>query len=316
MKELILITSYTPDNTREDLLRNLVKSVKNDEYEIMVISHTPIPNDIIRDIDYFIFDKKNPLLFDIKDKPSSFFEHPNFIIQSTEIKKYNHSLAFIRLLKLGLTTAKNLKYEKVHFFEYDSLINSFLEIQENSNLLDSTGVVCYKPEHFNWPNSPISFNVEKLSELWFDLSDSRFLEFISDKHSKLSEEYQMFLIKDGGDFIMKDVSTLESKNIKIGLYGDSDKFPWFVVICDILKNELYFFGWNQNEKDCYVKIIVNNNSVINKEIASKCWHLNVIGNFDDVNNIMIIVNGEVKNILDFNSIDKNFFKSKNHIKNI
>lgn len=313
MKELILITSHTPDNIREDLLRNLVKSIKNDKYDIMVVSHTPIPNDIINNVDYFIFDKKNSLLTEIKDKSTIFFSNSDFTVQTTETKKYYHGLAFIRLLKLGLTTAKNLKYEKVHFFEYDSVISSFIEIQENSNLLDSTGAVCYKPVNLDWPNSPISFNVEKLSELWFDLSDDNFLEFMSDKFSKLSEEYQMFLINDGGDFIMKDVLTLQGKNIKTGLYNDFDKFPWFVVICDISKNELVFFGWNQNDINCDIKIIVNDNSVINQQIMSKCWNMAIIGDFSNINHIMIIVNNEIKNILDFNLIDKNIFKSKNYI---
>jgi hypothetical protein len=313
MKELILITSHTPDNVREDLLRNLVKSAKNDKYDIMVVSHTPIPNDIINNVDYFIFDKKNSLITEIKDKSTIFFSNSNFIIQTTETKKYYHGLAFIRLLKLGLTTAKNLEYEKIHFFEYDSVINSFIELQENSKLLDSVGTVCYKPLTLEWPNSPISFNVDKLSKLWFELSDDKFLDFISDKFSKISEEYQMFLIEDGGDYIMKDFSVLENKNIKVALFGDSDKFPWFVVVYDNSKNELFFFGWNQNNNDCDVKIIINNNSVIHKQITPGCWNLNEIGNFDNINNIMIIVNNEIKNNLDFNLIDKNIFKSKNYI---
>ena len=58
MKELILITSHTPDNNREHLLRNLVKCVKNTEYDIMVVSHTPIPKDIMEDVDYFFFENQ------------------------------------------------------------------------------------------------------------------------------------------------------------------------------------------------------------------------------------------------------------------
>ena len=120
MKELILITSHTPDNNREHLLRNLVKCVKNTEYDIMVVSHTPIPKDIMEDVDYFFFEKKNSLLYNIKDKAMLVFENESFIVRTSETKKYNHGLAFLRLLKAGLVNAKNLKYKKVHFFEYDS----------------------------------------------------------------------------------------------------------------------------------------------------------------------------------------------------
>ena len=97
MKELILITSYTPDNKREGLLRDLIKNIKGSEYNIMVVSHTPIPKDIMDEVDYFIFDKNNLLLCEVDDKVMMQFANENFIIYSTETKGYNHSLSFIKL---------------------------------------------------------------------------------------------------------------------------------------------------------------------------------------------------------------------------
>ena len=314
MKELILITSHTPDNKREELLRNLVKGINNKEYDIMVVSHTLIPKDIMDGLDYFIFDKKNPLLFDIKDKAMSIFENKNFTIYTTETKKYNHGLAFLRLLKIGLTNAKKLNYKKVHFFEYDSLIRDFKELQENSELIESLGVVCYKPTGIDWPNSPMSFNLEKISELWFELSDDGYYNFMIDKYSKLSEEYQMYLINKGGEYVFKNVLDLKDKGIDVGLYVDSENFPWFVIVYDMSKNKLVFFGWNESDKECNIKVISNNSSVLTKKINPTFWTLIEIGVFDEINHIMIVVNDEIKNILDFNLIEKNIFKQRNHLK--
>lgn len=314
MKELILITSHTPNSEREKLLRNLVSGIKNTEYDIMVVSHTPIPNDIMNNVNYFIFDKENPLMYDIKDKMTDFFETSSFVILATETRKYNHGLAFLRLLKLGLTTAKSLKYEKVHFFEYDSLITNYSELQANSNLLDNIGVVCYKPLAFDWPNSPISFNLEKVSKLWFELSDDHYYQFMSDNlKSQLSEEYEMYLINDGGEYNIKDVNILKDNGIDIGLYRDMIKYHWITVVYDLSKDKLVFFGWNQNKIEYNVTIIVNNEFLINKKITPNQWVLDDIKNFNDVNNITIIVNDEIKTILDFNLIDRNLFKEKNCI---
>jgi hypothetical protein len=314
MKELILITSHTPDNNREHLLRNLVKCVKNTEYDIMVVSHTPIPKDIMEDVDYFFFDKKNPLIYDIKDKNSFIFENSDFIIRSTETKKYNHSLACLKLIKLGLINAKILKYEKVHFFEYDSLIKDFSEIQENSKLIDRVGVVCYKPTGINWPNSPMSFNLNKLSELWFDFSDNNYYEFMSNKFSKLNEEYLMFLINHGGEYIYKSILDLDGKGVEVGLYHDSDKFPWLVVIHNQSTNNITFFGWNKTNIELETKIIINNKNIFIKKITPNLWTLINVGNFEDVSHVVIMVNDEIKNILDFNLIDREIFKERNFLK--
>ena len=48
MKDLILITAYCPDDNRESILRNLVLSLEKykDKFEVMIVSHTPIPLDI------------------------------------------------------------------------------------------------------------------------------------------------------------------------------------------------------------------------------------------------------------------------------
>ena len=313
MKELILITSHTPDNEREGLLRDLIKNIKGSEYNIMVVSHTPIPKDIMDEVDYFIFDKNNLLLYEVDDKVIMQFANENFIIYSTETKGYNHSLSFIKLLKLGLSNAKRLNYKKVHFFEYDSVINDFSEIKENSKLIDSVGTVFYNPTYLQWPNSPISFNLDKISDEWFQLSHDDYIEFMSTRYSKLSEEYQMLLIEKQGDYVSKNISELKNNGIEVGLYIDSHKTPWAVVVYDALNNQMVFFGWNQKQTQVDFKLIVNNEKVITKKINQNNWTLLNIGKFDEIKNVIIIVDNEIKNFLDFELVNKEKFKERNFL---
>jgi hypothetical protein len=60
MKDIIQISAYCPDDYRENLLRNLINSLSkyNHLFDLMVISHTPIPLDIQKKVDLVIYDKK------------------------------------------------------------------------------------------------------------------------------------------------------------------------------------------------------------------------------------------------------------------
>ena len=66
MKDLIVVTSYCPDEFRESILRNLIISLKQfrDKFDVMVVSHTPIPKDVQQNIDYYLYDSKNEILTD------------------------------------------------------------------------------------------------------------------------------------------------------------------------------------------------------------------------------------------------------------
>ena len=66
MKDLIMITAYCPDDTRENILRNLVTSLEKHKniFDVMIVSHTPIPLDIQKKVDVSLFDKKNEILTD------------------------------------------------------------------------------------------------------------------------------------------------------------------------------------------------------------------------------------------------------------
>jgi hypothetical protein len=39
-----------------------------------------------------------------------------------------------------------------------------------------------------------------------------------------------------------------------------------------------------------------------------------VGNFDKIKNIVIVVDNEIKNVLDFQSVDKEKFKERNFLK--
>jgi hypothetical protein len=170
------------------MLRDFVYNVDNDLFDIMISSHTIVPLDISEKVDYLIYEKNNGLDYDVSNKFRFCYSNGDFSVLSTEPKKYNHFVPVIRHIISGLAYAKELGYTKVHYFEYDSFIGNNLELIENSNLLDEYSAIYYNLPHLPYPNSPISFNLDKISSSWFNLSDKNFLSFLREEGSTKTVE--------------------------------------------------------------------------------------------------------------------------------
>jgi hypothetical protein len=59
VKDLITIFNYSPDNKRKEIVHNLLvrlQSVRND-FDILVVSHSPISDISLGLVDYFYYDK-------------------------------------------------------------------------------------------------------------------------------------------------------------------------------------------------------------------------------------------------------------------
>jgi hypothetical protein len=67
-KDIIIIGAYPNRSHKMEMLRECIKRVKPLGYDIMVVSHYPIPEDIQREVDYVIYDKENLLIYDIFHK--------------------------------------------------------------------------------------------------------------------------------------------------------------------------------------------------------------------------------------------------------
>lgn len=108
-KDLILITSFCDTDQKEEVLRNLVKQINehSHKFDIFVISHTPIPEDISKFVTFSFFDKKNELLFDWDLRCKPWFDPNNERpILSIFTGKFNTDLGIWRMIILGNLIAK------------------------------------------------------------------------------------------------------------------------------------------------------------------------------------------------------------------
>ena len=313
-KELILILNYSPDNKRQELLRTLVNDINNDEFDIMIATHSFVPQDISDKVDYIVYEKENLLLTDIKSKYKMVFANSDFTVKTTECKKYNHGFTCLRLLLFGLKSAKNLDYVKVHFFEYDCEIKSDIEIKDNSKLLDTHSIIWYKWKHFSYPTAPVSYNLLKISDSWFNTSKEKLMNYFNGDMTNAAEEYHMGLINESDNVLTKDMKLLENIGVKIQLNSDITEYQWVVPVYDNNSKKMVLFSWGQDEvKNMEIKLIVNDSIILNYTVKPGCWILRDIGDIDSIQSIMILVNDTIRNSIDFNKTDKNIYINKNTI---
>lgn len=315
MKELILITSHASDIKKEQMLRDLVNDFNGKNYDIMISTHIFIPKDIFEKSNYVICDAENKILTDINQKSVMVFGDHDFIVSSTETFRGNHGFAMIKLLLNGLSYAKNLGYDKVHFFEYDSKINSLVELEENSKLLDTYNIIYYTTSLFTLPSAPMSLSIKKISEEWFNLSNEKILEFFNGNTSKLSEEYEKILIDKSHPVLCKDKELLKQLDITVGLHDEIQLNRWMVPVYNEKSKQMFFFGWNiDSNKTVEVNILVNKKKIVSLEIHSGTWNFIDLGLFSEIQNLTFIINNKTVNYWDFDDIGREKFISRNHIK--
>ena len=318
MKDLFLITAYTPDDERKNLLRDFISSIDKKLFDIMVVSHSSIPEDIINKVNYFIYDSSNVLLTDFEYKYIMYYENDNFNIYTTENRPFNHFIAAWKLVTLGLLTAKNEGYKKVHCIEYDTELLSIDEFVENSILLDKHSLVYYSTNYQpSIISFPISFHLDKINEQWFICNEKELKHQLSTGHIRTIEDHELKILNNEPNKLSKSHTLLFENNIKINKYYSGGEDIWVAPVVD-KEDNLLVFSWNrpqtllkENVSSYNVKILIDNKDYIDYDNQLGAWHLNPIKNINDIQNLTIIRNNKKIVTYDFNKIDKNKFKSLN-----
>lgn len=125
---IFLIDSWIDTNEKQKMLIECIRNLKLFNIEIALISHNSIIPEIQKMVDYFIFDKQNPILlykdFDKYQVGSGrWSETPDY---RTEIKyNFHHDYAIWRAMDVGFNFCKMLNKKYIHFLEYDTIPNAF-----------------------------------------------------------------------------------------------------------------------------------------------------------------------------------------------
>lgn len=326
MKDLILVTAYCPDNNRLEKVRVLINQLYNfkDEFDIMLVSHTPIPIDIQNKVNIYLFDESNPMLTDpdLVNRPW-FDPDGGGEILSGVITGSNTHLAIHRMLIFSFSLAKNIGYKKVHYIEYDCEIINTDEFKDNSKLLDKYSSIYYIEENKGVETilfgSTQSFNINKLPISLLEYNEENIKNQIYLASRKSPETLMQETIHNNGSYFSKSSDVLFKKGNKFATSNNDDGFnPWGVPYIDLNDDNYKFIVWNTTKDLVTYKIIVNDKKIINiNNVEKGRWVMKNLGAKIDVFKIIVIEDDKVRNVFDLDSPkNKKIFNRRSYRKKL
>jgi len=324
-KDLILIGAYCPDSEREIILNNCVDSLQKlrKDFDLLVCAHTHVPKYISEKVDYVFFDKENDLIFDWEYINQPWFSPlDGVMINSTFISNFSTYFSCYRIFISGLGIAKIYGYEKIHYLEYDSLINDYSDFYENSTLLNEYDCVLIKKQSKDYEENLDSAQGFFISAR-MDRIDGRFQTF--DKESLINLMYEFgsktnekitlgILTKNKKVFIKNYYDVVEKNNfynLSRNIQAQSTD-GWYVPFYNTKANILQVVVWNKKEEPVNVCFVINNSEIISfNEIKKFEWSIKDVGFIENVNSILVIVNDKIKNKIIFDNKTREIFKKTN-----
>lgn len=306
MKDLIIIKSYCPDVKRQKLLSNLVESISKKDFDILIISHTTIPQSIQNKVNYVFYDEKNPLYHDMESAPFYWdkLRNKSGYIYHTKLDNPLHILAILRLERFGYQVAKMLGYKKAHTMEYDSIILDNTIFKKNSNLLNNYDAVTYENSQFIKNSIHGGLRSVKLNSLPKEITV--YNENLIKKHFKttkthlLPEQYHWLLFSKLNTKLLPLSHLTDS--IQIALHSHNPQ-PFRII--PYVKDKiltLYYFNDSRNKSINFTLQL--NNQTQHITINPLVWTILPLGLYKDFSYIKITTQDKVYLELDLD-IDNN-----------
>lgn len=120
MKEIVIVSCYADTEYKERLLNECIVKLKLLNKDILIATHHPVPDYIVKKVNYYLYDGLN-INFEYKtldNSKSSFLEETSTFKLEYLQKSYTPSLS--RMFNLALNFVKQLEYDYFTIIESDS----------------------------------------------------------------------------------------------------------------------------------------------------------------------------------------------------
>jgi hypothetical protein len=277
MSEIVLITDFSNTSSKKLILKELISQI-NSKYEICLTSHCVLPFDIIEDVEFYLYDKKNPYINNNSLKGIRYFTTTDFTITyKSYLLPASHIPAILRLWQLSLSFLKSAGYKIIHVLEYDTLIKDLNIFEINKNKLEDNDVVLYQKDG-NMVGSLISINLEKFQFETFEYDYQKIFDLYEKTHLEsivFSSERTIY------DLIFKNQKVLKLDNQELEKFLDFGKYQ--IMSENVLnKNtftfykdstDLMFFVHNGAKNEISFDLIVNDIFFMNLKIPPNVWNI-------------------------------------------
>ena len=310
MKKLIIIDTFPNTKEHVDCLNECVDRLAGKGYDLMVVSHYPVPSDIQKKLNYCIFDKENiPIPYNLT--PYSWMSNSSFYLQ---VNAQGHSIAICKSMYNGISTAKNLGYDFFFFMEADNLLHdediTLLDEMQSKMHESDRKMIFFKNKEINYDfyetlifgGSPEYF----MDNIKLPITLEEYIEWLSDSGSFVSESleisfYKKFLKKE--DFLVIDESSENFfKKSVINKYSGSDNLC--VVVTNNLNNQCILFLKNFGTKTVNFKV-----NDVDNITEPGCWSYRFVENNAEIS-VLMYQNGEIVGRRQFSVTEENKSKFK------
>ena len=309
-KDLIIITSYCDTQEKEETLRNLISSFQNhrEKFDLMIVSHLVVPTDISIKCDFCFYDSRNELLYDYDLRCKPWFNPGDTRpILSIFTGFFNTHLAIWRMIILGNSLAKNLGYLKVHHLEYDCIIKDFSEFYENSEILEKYDCITYTKTQETVTDILFgtyqSYRTDSLNPKLYLLDEEEIKKSIRESETRSPEEMLFNLLHEGKNGMVKNKRDLDKEGNVFGCshFINKGHTAWCLPFFDQLTNDLSFVVWNmEGSEEIKVSLVYNDDRYIDLgKIKPMHWRMEEIGKYPDAKNLIVILNGKIRNTYNF-----------------
>ena len=127
-EDIFIVDCWIDTESKENDLISLIKRLKEFDIPILLAGHYPVKPEIQNMVDYFLYDKDNPLLlrnefreYDVASGRWSQMDNckiENFV-------EFHHDYAIWTTMKNAFNFANYLGKKYIHFLEYDNLIDTY-----------------------------------------------------------------------------------------------------------------------------------------------------------------------------------------------
>ena len=278
MKNLFIIDTYPSTKKQQVLLDRCVDKLKNFGFDIMIVSHISIPEEIQKKVDYVIFDSDNSFL--PSDKTPFFW----LSLFGNRFRVFNsgHTLAITRNMQNALLMAKSNGYDFFYFLEYDVLI----EESDMGKLLDlrDTMITQNKKMIFFEPADFYECNSHVYETLFFGGDVNYFLsKFIPPKNIEEWENLQMGYTLEVAFFeklsqYSDDFIIIPSHSDQFLTNSEVNLFRYGLMVSEMLYNHnnplrpvFLIHQIDINPQEYIVKIYQNNDLIFEHALFGGFW---------------------------------------------
>ena len=195
-KDDIFVIDTWPDNDskEKDLIQCIQKLKEFSPIPILLVSHYPIKPEIQKMVDYYLFDKDNPLLTsDEYDdyKITSGVWVTNGFLKLNSNNHFQHDYAIWTMMQKAFKFCDALGKKTIHFMEYDNIVDTFQYRQAFLEKSKNYDAVIYEYHE----NSSVNMNLaEYIATYIFSIKTDIALKTVFGINSK----WEYFYDKPGG----------------------------------------------------------------------------------------------------------------------